>query len=527
MSAFGAKRKARKITVQDDDDHNDSTPTATSDSLAFDQGPALQATFKSRPFKQSALRKSINIADDASTDNQPKDSTEDDEDGGAPLLARPSLGARAGSSKIKKRAAPSSRLSFGPSAAATGDDDDAMVLGEEPLPVFTPKKSGLTAAATENSAKKKGITKNARLPLRSMETDEDRPRYSKEYLSELQSSTPNTPANIATLHLEDDADVEMSLDPSELEGATVVETNLVSSAIPESQTAILTEAEVREKKERRARLAKQGGEDDFISLSDDNDGRGAGDSYISVLAKRHPASSTSISQKKEKRLVADDNLDEDDSFFVEDGGLSLGAKAERAARRKKKADIASMIATAEGDDGDDTSDDSEAERRAAYEAAQTRAGMDGLAEEREQQRRRLAGKHGGGVIPVPPKITPLPDLSVLVEEFRARMGRKEVELQRMRARIDELRKEREGIERREPEVQQLLNDAGERYRALMEGGAGDGETAATGGAGGVDAAKSLLERARGTDTPGRGLESLGGSTPVTAPQQREVEMEMG
>ncbi|KAK8065189.1 hypothetical protein PG997_011936 [Apiospora hydei] len=487
---FGAKRKARKIKVQDDEEPSPSTPDTTSQ----------QATTE----------------------------TEDD---GAPPRIRPSLGGRAASSKLKKRGS-SSRLSFGPSAAvSTGDDDDPIMLGNEPLP-YTPKKvNPLTVAATENSAFKKGITKNSRLPMRSMETDDDRPRYSKEYLSELQSSTPNTPANLSSLKgtgTDDDDDVELSLDPSELEGATVVETAMTTAG-PDpapSQTAILTDAEILEKKARRLRLAAQAkaGGDDFISLSDDDE-RGAGDSYLAVLSRK-PTEST-LSTKKEKRLVADDNLDDDDSFFVEDGGLSLGKKAERAARRKKRADMAAMIATAEGVEDEETSDDSEAERRAAYEVAQTRAGMDGLAEERAQQRRRLGGgADGRAAAQVPPKITPLPDLSVLADAFRAQMGRQELELKRMRAHIHELRAEREGIERREPEVQKLLDEAGERYKSLVGGGPSATTSSSTGEAGeaqqenggdSVAAAKSLLEQARPANTPGRGLESLG-ATPVRTEQ---------
>lgn len=533
MSAFGAKRKARKITVQEDDDN---APTPSSDAppaADFVQEPPLQASFKSRkPAKHSSLRRSINLSEpDTAIDSaraQSNDAGDDDEeDGGAPLRVRPSLGGRANSNTKAKKRASSSRLSFGPSVGpGDGEDEDSMLLGEDPLP-FTPKKSNnLAATASENSAYKKGITKNSRLPLRSMEADDDRPRYSKEYLSELQSSTPNTPANLKSLPGADDNDVDMSLDPSELDGATVVEnTTAAPAAVPEpSQTVVLTEAEILERKARRARLGAQNKVEDFISLDDDGAGdraRGAGESYLSVLSRRQnqPATQSTISSK-EKRLVKDDNLDEDDSFFVEDGGLSLGKKAERAARRKKRADMAAMIATAEGADGDETRDDSEAERRAAYESAQTRAGMDGLAEEREQQRRRL-GKREGAAFQVPAKITPLPDLSVLVEDFKAKMARKELELKRMQARIRELTLEKEGIEKREPEVQKLLDDAGERYKALMGhgdvGAAQDGANGTGAGGGSIAVAQSLLEKARPADTPGRGLESLG-ATPVRTEQ---------
>ncbi|KAI1138082.1 nineteen complex-related protein 2-domain-containing protein [Hypoxylon sp. FL0543] len=536
MSAFGAKRKARKINVQDDDDETISTDALNPPEEP--QGPALQPSFKTnrKPFKHSSLRKSINIdkiEDDTSSTTQSapantKEDTEDNEDGGAPVRIRPSLG-RSSSTKIKKRAS-SSRLSFGGAGEDASADGDSMVLGEE---VSTPKRATTLAhAAAENSAFKKGIAKNLplnRLPMRSTDTDDDRPRYSKEYLSELQSSTPNTPQDLSKL--QPTSDEEMSLDPSELEGAMVVETTAARSVTPSKSTTILTEAEIQEKKSRRARLAKEGRHDtdDFISLSDDDGNqRGHGDSYLTVLSRRHDKKS------KDTRLVAEDeDLGEGFDEFVEDGGLSLGKKAEREARRKRRAEMASLITAAEGG-SDEESDDSEAERRAAYEAAQTRAGMDGLAEEREQQRRRLGHYQQSMAIP---KITPLPDLSEVVEQFKAKMRRKEEEMARLRARIEELRAEREGILRREPEVQRLLDEAGERYRALMAGISG-AEAAAAAAAPGtpngaaeaatsaedsVAAAKSLLDHARaGGDTPGqRGLESLG-TTPVRQRSEMEI-----
>ncbi|KAI0976702.1 nineteen complex-related protein 2-domain-containing protein [Xylaria arbuscula] len=533
MSSFGSKRKARKITVQDDEE----PPSLESlNPPPEPQEPALQPTFKSRkPFKQSSLRKSINLNDEASKEDtktsNSTDETEDQEDGGAPVRIRPSI-TKPSLTKSKKRQS-SSRLSFGPSET-TADDDDAMILGEE---VFTPKKSSLAASATENSAYKKGISKNLplnRLPMRSMEDDDDRPRYSKEYLSELQSATPNTPQDLSKLHIESGED-EMSLDPSELEGAMIVETTTSTSLTADpsgtaSKSAVLTEAEIREKKERRARFAKQKGgsrdTEDFISLSDDdNDERGAGDSYLTLLSRN------SNNSKTDTRLVREDeDLGEGFDEFVEDGGLSLGKKAEREARKRHRAEMASLISAAEGvgSDGEAASDDSEAERMAAFEAAQTRAGMDGLAEEREQQRKRLGAREG--VVPVPPKITPLPDLSVLVEEFKARMRQKEAGLIRMRAHIAELKAEREGVLKREPEVQRLLNEAGERYRALTMSGSGTGVE--NGGQTQADtngneestftAARTLLDQFRdGPGTPGeRGLESLG-TTPVK-PTQLEL-----
>ncbi|KAI1496984.1 nineteen complex-related protein 2-domain-containing protein [Biscogniauxia marginata] len=534
MSAFGAKRKARKITVQDDDDDkdNDNSSTTSLNPPPEPQEPALQATFKTsrnKPFKQSSLQKSININEDNPSDsNKPNttdnkdESTQDDEDGGASLRIRPPLG-RTTSAKFKKRQSTSSRLSFGPSEIGGGDDDSMILGGEE---ISTPvKKSSLASAAVANNAYKKGMSKNLplnRLPMRSMDNDEERPRYSKEYLSELQSSTPNTPQNISKSHPTTDEDEGMSLDPSELEGAMIVDTEESRSA-REATTSVLTEAEIQEKKMRRARLAKQQGgggrdTDDFISLSDGE--RDNGDSYITVLSRR------STKSKPDTRLVAEDeDLGEGYDEFVEDGGLSLGKKAERESRRRQRAEMASLITAAEGAGSDGESDDSEAERRAAYEAAQTRAGMDGLAEEREQQRRRLGA--ASAAIQVPPKITPLPDLSVVVAEFKAHVRRKEEELARARAKIQELKAEKDSVLRREPEVQRLLNEAGERYRALMMPGAAASNGTGGDAGDGVAAAKSLLDRAGSVGSAGdtpvgqRGLESLG-TTPVGQPSQVEL-----
>ncbi|KAK7754930.1 hypothetical protein SLS62_003014 [Diatrype stigma] len=544
MSSFGAKRKPRKITVQEDDD--DSGLGASLNTQAEPQQqepPPLQATFKTRkPLKQSSLRKSININDDdhnndsniepaagggtartKPTDNAAED--DNDEGGGAPLRVRPQLG-RSASTKTKKRASTASRLSFGPSEIGAGDgydDEDSLMLGGE---VFTPKKtsttgsssnsSGLGQAAVENSsAYKKRIPKRnlpalGGLALRST-ADGDR-LYSKEYLSELQQSTPNTPQPKLSAAFDAGADGDdgmMSLDPSELEGAMVVDDN--STAVAPRQTEILTEAQIQEKKERRARFAKQlqsrSTGDDFISLSDDdnnnnnNDRRQVGDSYLSVLSTRQSGSNSSKKSESTRLVAEDEDLGEGFDAFVEDGGLSLGAKAEREARRKQRALMADLINTAEGGGGggsapalqggnipaptaeDYPSDDSEAERHAAYEAAQTRRGMDGLAAEREAQQRRLQrSTEKDGVVPVPHRIAPLPDLSVLVRDFAEKVRRHRDEVARTRTHIAALRAERDAVARREPEVQALLDEAGERYRrAVTGGGGGGGGVAALGG----------------------------------------------
>ncbi|KAI0158180.1 nineteen complex-related protein 2-domain-containing protein [Xylariaceae sp. FL1272] len=498
MSSFTAKRKARKITVQDDDGVAPSLESLNPP--PEDQAPALQPTFRTRKPKQSSLRKTFTPNDNI-PDRPPTGPVDQDEDGAVPVLIRPSSN-RPGLSKSKQRQS-SSRLSFGPSTTLTDADDDAMVLGS-PAPS---KKSSLAGSALQNSTYKRGMGNNLPLPMRSMDTDEDRPRYSKEYLSELQSATPNS-RDLSKLKLAEDEEVEMNLDPSELEGATIVDT----TATP--QTAVLTESEIQEKKNRRARLAAQkgGGKDseDFISLddADDDDSRQVGDSYLTVLSRRGDGASTN---KKDTRLVAEDeDLGEGYDAFVEDDPLSLGRKAEREARRRKKLEIEQRIRAAEGADSDEEGgDDSEAERLAAFEAVQTRKGLDGLAEERANQKRMLGVRDG--VVPVPPRITALPDLSLLVQSFKEKVSGKEIELRKARARIEELKREKEGVVKREPEVQKLLNEAGERYRALMMPGGANGETPRT-----------AFDQLKDGETPGdRGLESLG-----TTPLRQRVEMEL-
>ena len=566
MSAFGAKRKARKINVQEDDDNDSPLGLGLDTPIEPQQEPALQATFKTRrPLKQSSLRKSINVNDG---------DDDDDANGGAPVrVVRPQQTKSVAAAKTKKRASVASRLSFGPSEAGYGGhggendgngngDGDSLMLGGE---VSTPRK----AAAVRSTYKKpKGVARNlpglGGLPLRS--TDAELRSYSKEHLSELQSSTPNTPPppRDRPVTAAADGDEEMSLDPSELEGAMIVDDADSSSAAPPPpphQTEILTEAQIREKKERRARLAKQAGSqaDDYIALSDDEennnstnsqliDNRRTGDSYLSVLSRK-----TRGGEAEGTRLVREDeDLGEGFDEFVEDGGLSLGRRAERDARRRQRAKMASLIDEAEGRgegpaattstttthiDHDaegllsEESDASEAERRAAYEAAQTRRGMDGLAAEREALIKKK--RQQNGVVPVPHRIAPLPDLGDLAAAFGAKLRARRDEAVRARAHVAALRAERDDLAAREPEVQRLLDQAGERYRRLVLGdGGGGGENPDGAGAANGDAAeraKSLLDQVRmggsgsapGTPTPlvmmDRGLESLG-TTPVRVPR---------
>lgn len=320
------------------------------------------------------------------------------------------------------------------------EDDDSPSTS-----VFTPKKSSLSRQAIEKSLGKPRAPKD-RLPLRQ---NEDRPSYSADHLNELKTSTPTTLKDLSTTQTK------------AVDLAAKFGTDLAlhrSSAIP-------TDAEIQEKKTRRARLAK---EQDFLSLDSDNDPN-----------PNHTNSDTSQDSDKEASLLPyahkppnpppsrlapdDDDLASGYSDFTTDGPIALGLKAERAAVRRQKAEIASLIHDAEGSNADSSSDASEADRLAAYEAAQTRKGMDGLQAQKQRLERGAAkGRRPG----VPGKITPLPSLRGVLE----RLGEE-------RERRAEVRREREGmlgvcggelrdVEDRKGAVRVLIREAGERFERL-------------------------------------------------------------
>jgi hypothetical protein len=494
MSSFGAKRKARIIQTSFDDEGDDLKPSSNSgeeeqsnrksrtttaqaslngppllilgptkseqaDALPAESAPSGRIKFgRNKPAKASALRKSIKVDEDdesqgPSASAPPTTTRDDDDDEGfsAPVVVRPGLG-RSGSTKTKRRPA-SSRLSFGPGEAAADAEDGAATKP------FTPKKPLGQRLLETNALRKSASLQNlaGNLPMRFGGQD-DGPRYSKEYLEELQSSTPNTPQNLASLQIHDDGD-EMELDQSELEGALVVQSTDVA-APPTASTAathILTEAEIRERKERRARLAH---ESDFISLDDGSDDEPAQAGRVTVNFPK---------KKPDSRLIAEDeDLGEGYDEFVSDGGLALGKKAERDATRRHRQEMAELIQAAEGG-SDAESDDSEAERRAAYEAAQRRAGMDGLQRPRDEDH-DMDGAVAADAIP---RMKPLPKLGEVLQRMREIVQGLEDEVTQKRARIGGLEKEKEEILAREKEVQEILNQAGAKYQAVVASAGGN------------------------------------------------------
>ncbi|OJD32835.1 uncharacterized protein BKCO1_35000112 [Diplodia corticola] len=391
-------------------------------------------------------------------------------------------------SKAKKRS--SLRLSFGPGESATEGDDDSGA-------VFTPKKSNLSRIAAEKNAERKGFRVSLtsdQLPAQ-REVADERPSYSKEALAELRDSQPSTPKPGPG----DDGD--------EPEGKEVdIAAKFGPLASLKSSSAIPTDAEIREKKERRRRLAQEPG---FMSLDGDEDrDRTVYDddnAYDSddLDRPRDVTIRTTIKEKyPEGRLVREDeDVAEGFEDFVEDGRISLGRKAEREAARKRREEMASMIADAEGGgSGDDESDDSEDERNAAYVAAQTKAGTYGSRDKNADDPQRPR---------TPPKISSLPELGGVLARLRASLKeQEEVKAARVR-RMEELAREKADIASQESWIQSQLKIAGEKYEKLRldAGGAGGAATPVNGADSGAASE--------------RGLDSLGG-TPAPVGSDEDV-----
>ncbi|KOS17748.1 hypothetical protein ESCO_002507 [Escovopsis weberi] len=438
MSFFGARRKARIINVDDDEGDASNSDQATENGSSK-EGP-IKPVFGSKsgrkPTRQSGLRKTVNTADDeggkdGAVEGGGGGGGDDDDEEHGEVVIRPSIN-RPGSIKAKKRA-PKSRINIGSDA---GEADD----GEN---VAAPQRVKPRQKVSESGALRKGIAaRGLPLSVRPSHDEDDRPRYSREYLDELQSSTPNTPQDLSTLTV-DDAD-EMDLDPSELEGAVIVESSssTVSVLAAKHTTQILTEAEIREKKERRARLAK---EQNFLSVEDEDE-----EEDEDGLRRK---------KKDDTRLVAEDeDLGEGFDNFVEDGGLSLGRRAEKERRKQDRQKMAELINDAEGHSSDESSD-GDAERRIAYEAAQTRAGMDGLKKPRKDPSELL--------LQVPPKITPLPNLADSLAKLQLTLKAMRDEIEAKAVAVAALRQEKEEIQKREVEVQALLDETGKKYQEAM------------------------------------------------------------
>lgn len=339
----------------------------------------------------------------------------------------------------KARKSSSFRTSFGVS-----DDGDTDTSGSG---VVTPKRSNLSKVAIQRNAERRFAVE---VPFRSgTEESDDRPSYSKSMIEELRNSTPSTPQDLSG-DLED----------------TEAGTNSTSKAVDlaskfgsslsryEAPSAIPTDAEIKEKKERRARLAK---EQDFILLEatsedDDLDDNVTRDENGKLILKPKE-------KYAETRLVREDeDIFEDFDDFTTDGKVLLGRKAEKEAEQRRRAEMATMIAEAEGASDDSTGeDDSEAERNAVFAEAQSRSGNYASQTSEDPYSMR---PH------TPPRITPLPTLEGIMSRLRSRLEDMKIAKDNKSKELDNLRVERGQIEREEIRVQAALKETADKYTEL-------------------------------------------------------------
>ena len=267
----------------------------------------------------------------------------------------------------------------------------------------------------------------------------DRPTYSKTYLSELRNATPATPKDLSAYA--SSAEEEAGIDVASKFGPQPTPT---ASHVPSA-------AEIEEKKQRRARLAKEQGSEDYIAMEDyDSDGEFKPQRMqISTFLEK--------SAEKDTRLVRDDeDIAEGFEAFVDDPGkVTLSRKARREQERKDRENMRSMIAEAE--DSSDESDSS-AERNYAYETAQTSHGMDGLSLKQKASKRPQQ----------PKEITPIPKLVAVLARFREGIQGLEYERARLEKRQTDIQKEKAEIASREENIQRLLVETGEEFERLRE-----------------------------------------------------------
>lgn len=439
---FGAKRKARKVGQDEEDEGGD---LKVMGGIGGGEGKSSLVLQSAATVSLTANRRRLTALL-----------------GHMPAVVRPSS-TPSSNSKSKRKA--TTRTSFGLSGTSmTEDDDNEENTGAA---VVIPKRSGLSRQAIEKSAARKSLAASihsASIPLRQTE---DRPSYSADALSELRSSTPTLPKDIKYQTGITDTEHNAAGDVQsrkELDLAAKFGSNLAYT----HDAAIPTDAEIREKKERRARLAK---EHEYISLNNDDDGEerdqqqdqqagvDSDDEFKERSVLQRYAEQSKPSKYEETRLVHDDeDIAEGFDDFVEDGRIALGRNAKKEQKKRHAAEMREAIARAEGSNDDSSEDESEAERNAAYEAAQTRAGMDGLRKEEKGARARRPR--------TPPKITPLPSLAGCAERMKGELERRRALIAQRSRRLEEVRQELEDIAVRKIEVQKFLDEAGERYQRL-------------------------------------------------------------
>lgn len=397
-------------------------------------------------------------------------------------------------------------------------DDEEQDRGSAPA-VVKPKRLGPRRdAADQPSASKLPLIDQ---PVTGDTADDD--PYSAANLADLRSSTKAAPppsgeddpmiVELRAGEVQQQAQEQTKADPVATSTTLARTDEVVGSLIP-------TATEIREKKERRRRMAleaqAEGEADDFIALDDPAAPRLRRASDASDEDPRNRSLITKAEQFEgeskwgESRLIhEDEDIAEGFDDFVEDSGrVALGRKGMRQQERDRKRDIEKQIKTAQrGDGGDDDDDDDdemendvdedENARLRAYEASQTKAGSYGhkSSKQREKEREDSLRKR----LEVLPKTRPIPSMSDVVARFQNTVKEKQELLAKTKETLEELDRESEEIDKEEVRIKALLKEAGERFERLKA------------------EATFPQKGADGGPDPGRGLESLGGLAGPTTP----------
>ncbi|KIX02263.1 uncharacterized protein Z518_08202 [Rhinocladiella mackenziei CBS 650.93] len=413
--------------------------------------------------------------------NEPEREDEAEDDSG-PVVRRPTTNAPKTKSKL--------RVSFNP------DQDDVSGGAAR-----TGLKEGTSASVKSSKTSLSSAAQNiiSRTSTRDREEiegqDHDRPKYNKAYLEELRNSTPSTPRdlssrespsrNLINLGSNTALDIESKFDKAAISGTS-------SSRIP-------TAAEIREKKDRRARLAKEQAANssdagaDFLPLEDyDSDGE-------FKPRRMQVGSYIPSAREKDTRLIPDDeDMAEGFDEFVEDSGrVTLSRKGQREQTLKEREAIRTMIEEAEGytdSSGDNSASESDYERHQHYESTQTHHGMDGLASHAVHTRQANRPRQ-------PRETTPIPKLNVGLTRLRDMVSQLEFERTQLKKRRADIERERRDIRENQAHIQSGLEEAGRELERVTKEHWGNGApgTDTTTAAGGI------------SDTNGhmRGLESFG------------------
>ncbi|KEF59006.1 uncharacterized protein A1O9_03849 [Exophiala aquamarina CBS 119918] len=409
----------------------------------------------------SARRKPKRIARD---DPEPAQADVDEDTG--PVVRRPTT-SNAPKNKSKLR------VSFNPGDEGEDGREGRHTSGEETqrdASTLSSRTSRLGLSSAAQTLQNRVATTRDTMADSSEGQNHERPTYSKAYLDELRNSTPSTPREISSGDSPgfDLVEAGTSTGDNTLDLASKFGPSALSSS-----SRIPTAAEIREKKERRARLAKErlasntsssktNDNEDFIPLEAyDSDGEFK-PRALQVGSYLAPA------READTRLVHDDeDIAEGFESFVDDPGrVTLSKKALKEQSKLDREAIRSMIDEAEGSDDSEGgsaaggSDDSDYARHQAYEAAQTHRGMDGLTG--HAAHRRIAARPRQ-----PRETTAIPKLSAGLARLREMASRLGYERARIEKRRADIRRERTEIVESQVHIQTSLEEAGRELELVM------------------------------------------------------------